>query len=89
MQADERFLEREEANEGAYQTAKQENRAAIFENIGNIGREETDKKTIKDMYGYKWNGKYWTDPKGKRVSEVEYQNALNQIQNMFGGYLKR
>ena len=36
MAADERFLEREAQDEGAYQSAKQKNRAAIFENIGNI-----------------------------------------------------
>lgn len=93
MQADERFLEREAQDEAAYQTAKQQNRAAIFKNIANVSREEVDKKTVKEMYGYKWNGKYWTDPKGKKVSDGEYLAAIKQHEaqkeQMFGGYLKK
>lgn len=93
MAADERFLDREAQNEGAYQSAKQQNRSALFQSAANIGREETDKKMVKEMYGYKWNGKYWVDPKGKKVSQTEYDNAVDktqtQMQKMFGGYLKK
>ena len=93
MAADERFLDREAQNEGAYQSAKQQNRSALFQSAANIGREETDKKMVKEMYGYKWNGKYWVDPKGKKVSQTEYENAVDktqtQMQKMFGGYLKK
>ncbi|MGK2864917.1 MAG: hypothetical protein ACSLE0_23495 [Chitinophagaceae bacterium] len=93
MAADERWQERKAQDEGAYQSAKQANRAAIFDNISAIGREETDKKIVKEMYGYKWNGKYWIDPKGKKVSQLEYDNVIKksneQKQAMFGGYLKK
>jgi hypothetical protein len=80
-------------NEGAFQTARQNRRQAIFDSAANVGREEVDKNIVKEMYGYKWNGKYWVDPKGKKVSEAEYKNAIatnqKQMQSMFGGYLKK
>jgi hypothetical protein len=71
MAADERFLEREAKDKGALSTAKQANRAAIFENIGNIGREEGNKKIVKEMYGYKWDGTYVKDDSGNIVTNDE------------------
>ena len=45
------------------------------------------------MFGYKWDGKYWKDGDGNRISEQEYQDVIKkareQMQLMFGGYLKK
>jgi hypothetical protein len=96
---DERYIERAARDQGAYETARANRRTALFEDIAKIGREEVDKKTIKQMFGYKWNGKYWSDNKGNRLSEKEVQDKAVQAikeaqqkqaeQNMFGGYLKK
>lgn len=93
MAADERFLEREAQDQGAYNTAKENRRAAIFQSLANIGREEGDKKIVKEMYGYKWDGKYYSDGKGNKLTSAEYENLLDKHDkaksNMFGGYLKK
>lgn len=89
-----------QANEGAYQTAKSAKRAALYEDIGKIGKEEVDKKLVKEMFGYTWDGKYFKDDKGtvipssevfaklkKKEEEDKAKSKTNQ--KMFGGYLKR
>ena len=69
-QQDERYIERKAQDEGAYNTAKSAQRAAIFEDIGKIGKEETYKKMVKDMFGYTWNGKYFVDKNGNKVDKA-------------------
>ena len=78
MAADERFLDREARDKGALASAKQVNRAAIFDNIGAIGREESNKKLVKEMYGYKWDGTYVRDAKGKIVTDKDGKPLTNE-----------
>jgi hypothetical protein len=97
VQMDERFQERAAKDKGAFETAKAALRKGVTESIGAIGREEVDKKTIKEMFGYKWDGKYWTDNKGNKYTNKEASakvaeaNAKKATVNadMFGGYTKR
>jgi hypothetical protein len=97
-QLDERYLDRKARDQGAYETAKAGLEKGVTDSIGNIGREEVDKKTVKQMFGYKWNGKYWIDPKtnvkytNKQVSEKVDKEKAKQSEtnsNMFGGYTKK
>lgn len=78
MQADDRFLDRKAQDEGAYQSAKQLNRAAIFDNIGSIGREEVDKKIVKEIYDYSWDGEYVRDDKGGVVIDTETNKPMTK-----------
>lgn len=99
-QLDEAFLERKARDTGAYNTAKQAQRSALYEDLGKIGKEQVDKDLVKKMFGYSWDGKYFTDDKGNKYtsSEVAEQAAvLKKAQEekatptneeMFGGYLK-
>lgn len=68
-QLNESYIDRKARDEGAYNTAKSAQRAAIFEDIGSIGKEESYKKIVKEMFGYKWNGKYFVDKEGKKVEQ--------------------
>ena len=53
--------------DAAVETAKSERRAAIFEDIGKVGMEEGNKKLVKEMFGYTWDGRYYRDNSGKIV----------------------
>lgn len=55
-------------DEAAYQSAKSAKRSAIFEDIGKIGREESNKKLVKEMFGYSWDGRYFRDNKGTIIT---------------------
>jgi hypothetical protein len=69
LQLDLDYQNRKDADEGAYQTAKDDRRRAIFESIGAISREEQDKKTVARMFdGYEWDGTYVRDEEGKIVT---------------------
>ena len=86
-------------NEAAYQTAKSAKRAALFEDLGKIGKEEVDKKLVKEMFGYTWDGRYFRDKKGKIItnsdgtplkqSDLAGKITPDNNTKMFGGYLKR
>jgi hypothetical protein len=93
MAADDRYLERKAQDEGAYNTAKDNRRASIINSLGNIGKEEGNKKLVKEMFGYSWNGEYYTDAQGKKVEESEVASKLKNLNKgntaMFGGYLKK
>jgi len=93
MAADERYINRKDADEGAYQTAKDARRASILNSIGGIGREESNKKLMKEMFGYSWNGEYWQDSEGNEVDPEDVSKAIGKGNktkaNMFGGYLKK
>jgi hypothetical protein len=75
------YLQRKAQDEGAYQTAKSAQRSALFEDIGKIGKEETYKKMVKEMFGYTWQGKYWVDSKGNKVDDATVRAKLNNINN--------
>lgn len=95
---DERTINRRERarenaimDEAAYQTAKNEKRVALAEDIGKIGREQSNKKLVREMLGYRWNGEYWIDPKtGDRKTEDQMNKLISSTNdNLFGGYLKK
>ncbi len=79
-----------QANEGAYQTAKSARRSAIFEDIGKVGMEEGNKKLVKEMFGYTWDGRYYRDSKGTIIprNEKEKKAALQEVgkTNLFSAY---
>lgn len=81
VQLDRDFINRKAQDEGAYQTAKSAKRAALFEDIGKIGKEETYKKMVKEMFGYKWNGKYWIDSEGKEHKDEDVKKKLKDNGN--------
>lgn len=87
-----------QANEGAFQTAKSARRSAIYEDIGKIGTEEVNKKLVKEMFGYSWDGKYYRDKSGTiipneevfaKLKASEKETKADSNANMYGGYLKR
>lgn len=79
MMQDERYIERKAQDEAAYSSAIADRRKAVLDNIGNIGREESNKKLVKQLFGYTWNGKYWVDSKGNQVSDEEAAKARKAI----------
>lgn len=89
---DERYIDRAARDTGAYETAKANRRTALYEDIGKLGKESGDRKLVREMFGYKWNGKYWTDKSGKAYTSRQVDEAIGKQQendNMFGGYLKK
>lgn len=73
------YINRREADQGAYETTRANLRRQLFEDLGDIGREEVNKKIVKDMFGYKWNGKYWVNPKdGTKYTPQEVQKQLDE-----------
>jgi len=92
---DERYIDRKARDTGAYNTAKQAQRTALYEDAGALARELGDKNTIKEMFGYKWNGKYWTDKSGTEYTTKEMSHKIKSQYGtptnttMFGGYLKK
>lgn len=87
---EERYIDRAARDQGAYSTAKNQQRRAIAEDIGKIGREQSNKGLVKEMFGYKWNGEYWVDPKtGDKKTEKEFKEMTSTNDNMFGGFLKK
>ena len=80
-QLEESYIDRKARDEGAYNTAKAANRAKLFENIGNIGRDLSNKQLVKRMFGYTWNGEYWIDNKGNKVSNEDINKAFETINN--------
>ena len=90
---DEAYIDRAAKDEGAYQTAKDARRTSILNSLSNIGREEGNKKLVKEMFGYSWDGKYWKNKKGDQLSDADYKKVMENLNkskaNMFGGYLKK
>jgi hypothetical protein len=76
--ADERFLDRSARDKAAYETTKSNLKRALSEDIGAIGREEVDKKIVKEMFGYKWNGKYYIDKDGKKHTSAEVNAKIKE-----------
>ena len=80
-QLNDRYLERKAQDEGAFTSAKQAQRNALFEDVGKIGKEEVNKKMVQDMFGYKWNGKYYVDKKGNKHTQ---EDVMTQIKSKKG-----
>ena len=76
---DQNYLERKDRDMGMYETTKSNLRRQLFEDLGDIGREEVNKKLVRDMFGYKWNGKYYVDPKtGAKFTQAEVAAKIKQ-----------
>lgn len=80
-----------QANAGAYNTAKSQLQQAIAGDVGNIGKEHEDRRIVEKMFGYKWNGNYYVNKAGKKVSKEDADKQLESSKNLnkHGGYLKR
>jgi hypothetical protein len=70
-QLDDRHIDRVAQDKAAFNTAKSELRSNLYEDIGALGKEIVDKKLVRDMFGYKWDGKYFVDKTGKKYSQKE------------------
>ena len=77
-QLDLNYLNRQDADQGAYESARSNLRQQLFSDIGDIGREEVNKKLVREMFGYKWNGKYFVDDKGKEYTQAEVAKKIKQ-----------
>lgn len=72
MRMDAMYQENKARDRAAYETAKQAQRNAIFDDIGNIGRELGDKQTIRNIFGYNEKGEYLGDKEAmKRYKEYK------------------
>lgn len=76
-------------NTGAYETNKSRLKSALYEDIGNIGKEEVYKDIAKRTFGYSWNGRYWVKPDGTTATDAEVKSevASNTNQSKLGGML--
>ncbi len=70
-------LDINDRNQAAYDTNKSKLQSALSEDIGNIGKEEVYKKIAKEMFGYKWNGKYYIAPDGSKISPEEVKAEVD------------
>lgn len=77
---DQNFLERKDRDEGVYETTKSNLRRQLFEDVGDIGREEVNKKLVRDLFGYKWNGKYFTDEQGNKYTSEEVAEKIKEVE---------
>jgi len=82
-------LDINDRNQAAYDNNKSRLISAIGEDVGNIGKEEVYKKIAKQMYGYTWDGKYWTKPDGTKISDEQVKQEVNAQsgQKKLGGML--
>lgn len=89
VQLDQDFINRQDQTNAAFENNKSALKRALYEDIGNIGKEEVNKKQVKEMFGYKWDGKYYVDKKGNKYTPNEVKQRIILNQNMYGGYLKK
>lgn len=68
---DQDFLNRKAQDTGAYETTKANLKRQLAEDIGGIGKEEVDKKLVKELFNYKWNGEYYIDKDGKPHTKAD------------------
>lgn len=64
------------ANEGAYQTAKQNLNAAIATDLGSIGKELQDRGMAEKLFGYTTKGDYVVNDKGEKLSHEEHAKEI-------------
>ena len=80
-------------NRGNYETQKSKLQSQIGNDLGDVGKEQTYKKMVKEMFGYSWNGKYFIDDKGnqKTTEEIskmtEDKKSQDTTKKAMGGYL--
>lgn len=78
---DQNYLDRRDRDMGVYETTKSNLRRQLFEDVGDIGREEVNKKLVRDLFGYKWNGKYFTDKEGNKYTSEEVAEKIKSLDN--------
>ena len=84
-------------DQAAYRNAKREYITGIGEGIGDIGKEQTQKKIIAKTLGYKWDGTYVKDTDGNIVTDPETgkpmteeklkESQASKDKKALGGYL--
>ena len=84
-------------DQAAYRNAKREYITGIGEGIGDIGKEQVQKKIIAKTTGYRWDGTYVKDTTGNIVTDPTTgkpmtEEKLKEIQSIkdkkaLGGYL--
>lgn len=72
-------------NEGAYETEKSKLNAALFNTIGNIGKEIIDKRTVAKMFGYSWDGKYMKDKQGNVIPPDVLKKQIEELKKKQNG----
>lgn len=82
-------LDINDRNSAAYENNKSKLLSQLGTDIGEIGKEEVYKKIARQMYGYTWDGIYWTKPDGTKVTneEVKQQVDNEPSQKKLGGVL--
>lgn len=63
----------------AYETNKSNLKRALFEDIGNLGKELQDKETVAKMYGHKFDGEYFIDANGNKLTPVEFSKIKKEL----------
>lgn len=72
-------------NEGAYETEKSRLNDALFNTIGNIGKEIIDKRTVAKMFGYSWDGKYMKDKQGNVIPPDVLKKQIEELKKKQNG----
>jgi hypothetical protein len=86
-------------NDAATRNMNREYASAAMENIGQFGKQQTDKKQLARMLGYDYKGGYIVDKTGNRVSPEDlakaqanakklYESTTATQATAYGGYLR-
>lgn len=73
-------------NEGAYNTEKSKLINKLGENIGDIGKESSQMKSIAEMFGYSWDGKYIKDDDGNIIDPKTLKKKGNGFNDKLKGF---
>lgn len=65
-------------NEGNYETQKSKLLGQMGNDLGNVGKEEVYKKLAKETFGYTWDGKYFTNDKGDKLTDTEMKEKIDK-----------
>lgn len=68
-------------NKANYDTQKSKLLGQLGNDVGAFGKEANYKKVVKEMFGYSWDGKYWRDAQGNKVSEEDMKKATTILNN--------
>jgi len=92
-------LDINDRNSAAYRNEKSKYISAIGNDVGDVGKEQVEKKIIAKTTGYKWDGEYVKSPDGNIVTDPDTKkpmtiDKLKQLQSSgtvkqqaLGGYL--
>lgn len=82
-------------NRGAFKTERSKLLGQIGTDLGNIGKEEVYKKMAKEAFGYTWDGKYYVNAKGNKITAEQMKEKVDDVQktnteqnqNALGGFI--